>query len=300
MLAGMDKLRAIEVFVQVVEAGSLTAAAEALGLSAPSVVRSLAALERDVGVRLINRTTRRSSLSDEGREYYQRCKRVLAEMEAADAMLSARRIEPKGLLRLTAPVMYGRMHVAPVVADFVAKYPEVEVELLLFDRIVDLVEEGIDAAVRIGHLAESTLVARRIGETCRVVCAAPAYLKRAGTPKAPADLAGHRCVVFTGISAANEFVFGDTPVERVPIHAVVRTNQFDVAADGCLRGLGCSQFLSYQVDALFAAGKLQRILARFEPPPLPIHIVYPHARLLSANVRAFVDLAVGRLPPRDS
>src|SRR5512139_382288 len=194
----MDKLRAMETFVHIVAAGSLTGAAEALGMSVPAVVRSLAALEREVGVRLLHRTTRRSSLSDEGREYYERCKRVLAEVEAADAALSSRRVNPKGRLRLTAPVMYGRMRIAPLVADFIAKYPAVEVELLLLDRVVDLVEEGIDAALRIGHLPESTLVAVRVRETRRVVCAAPSYLKRAGTPRLPQDVANARCVVFTG------------------------------------------------------------------------------------------------------
>ncbi len=291
----MDKLRAMAIFVRIVEDGSLTAAADALGTSVPSVVRSLAALEREVGVRLMNRTTRRSSLSDEGREYYERCKRVLAEVEAADALLSARRSEPKGRLRLTAPVMYGRMHVAPVVADFIAQFPGMEVELLLLDRVVDLVEEGIDAAFRIGHLPESTLVGLPLGETRRVVCAAPAYLRQTGVPKAPADLAARRCIVFTGLSSTNEWSFAGKPAVRVPVRPVLRTNQFDVAVDACLRGLGCGQFLCYQVDALIDAGRLKRVLAEFEPAPLPIQLVYPHARLLSPNVRAFVDLAVRRL-----
>src|SRR5512145_3275688 len=185
----MDRLRAMAVFVRIVDEGSLSAAAEALAMSAPSVVRTLAALERTLGVRLMNRTTRRSSLTDEGREYYERCKRVLAEVEAADASLSARRTEPKGRLRITAPITYGRLRIAPLVADFMARHPGMEIELLLLDRIVDLVEEGIDVALRIAHLPDSTLVAVPVGETRRVVCAAPGYLKRAGTPKAPADLA---------------------------------------------------------------------------------------------------------------
>jgi len=291
----MDKFRAMEIFARIVEAGSLTAAADALGMSVPSVVRSLAALEREVGVRLLNRTTRRSSLSDEGREYYERCKRVLAEVEAAEAVLSARRVEPKGRLRLTAPVMYGRMHVAPVLAEFMTQYPGVEVELLLLDRVVDLVEEGIDAGVRIGHLPESSLVAIRVGETRRVVCAAPGYLKSAGTPKVPADLTAHRCVVFTGLTPNNEWSFSGKRPARVPIRPILRTNQFDVAIDACLHGLGCGQFLCYQVQALVDARKLNRVLGAFEPPPVPIQIVYPHARLLSPNVRAFVDFAVGRM-----
>ena len=296
----MDKLRAMQVFVQIVESGSLTAAADALNVAGPSVVRSLAALERAVGVRLLNRTTRRSSLSDEGREYYERCRRVLAEVDAADAALSARRVKPKGRLRLTAPVTYGRMHVAPVVLALAARYPAVEVELLLLDRVVDLVEEGIDAAIRIAHLPESSLVATRLGETGRVVCAAPAYLRAAGTPQAPADLATHRCVLFTGLAGDNEWSFGRDAPTRVRIRPVLRTNQFDVALDAVLQGLGCGQFLSYQVEAWMAKRKLTRILAAHEPPAVPIQIVYPHARLLSPNVRAFVDIAVARLRAHDA
>jgi DNA-binding transcriptional LysR family regulator len=290
----------MQVFVRIVESGSLTAAADALGVSVPSVVRSLAALERAVGVRLLNRTTRRSSLSDEGREYYERCRRVLSEVEAADAALSARQVEPKGRLRLTAPVMYGRLRVAPIVTEFVAKYPGVEVELLLLDRVVDLVEEGIDAAIRISSLPESSLVALRIGETRRVLCAAPAYLRQAGVPKTPAELAGHRCILFTGLTSSNEWSFAGEPPTRVPIRPVLRTNQFDVAIDAVLEGLGCGQFLCYQVEALTQRMKLRRILERFEPLPVPIQIVYPHARLLSPNVRAFVDMAVARLRARRS
>lgn len=291
----MDKLRAMQVFVGIVDAGSLTGAADSLGLSGPAVVRSLAALEKSVGVRLLHRTTRRSSLSDEGREYYERCKRVLAEVDEADAALSARRTKPRGRLRLTAPVTYGRMHVVPVVSAFTARHPGVEVELLLLDRVVDLVEEGIDAAVRIGNLPESSLVAIRLGTTRRIVCASPAYLKRAGTPKVPMDLAAHRTIQFTGLSAAPEWAFGGTPPQRVPIRPFLRTNQIDAALEPCLGGLGCAQFLSYQVEALIGEGRLRRVLTGFEPLPEPIQIVYPHARLLSANVRAFVDAAVARL-----
>jgi DNA-binding transcriptional LysR family regulator len=291
----MDKLRAMEIFVRIVERGSLTAAADALGMSVPSVVRALAALERTMGVRLMNRTTRRSSLSDEGREYYERCKRVLTEVEEADASISARRTEPKGRLRVTAPVMYGRMHVAPVVADFMAKYQDMEIELLLLDRVIDLVEEGIDVALRIGNLPETTLVAVPVGATRRVVCAAPSYLKRAGPPKLPADLAAHRCILFSGLSRGNEWSFAGKLGAQVSVRPVLRTNQFDVAIDACLRGLGCGQFLCYQVDPLVNAGKLKRVLGEFEPTPLPIHVVYPHGRHVSSNVRAFMDMAVPRL-----
>lgn len=291
----MDKLRAMQVFVRVVETGSLTRAADALGLSAPSVVRSLAALEREIGVRLLHRTTRRSSLSDEGREYYERCRRAIAAVEEADASMSARRAKPEGRMRLTAPVTYGRLHVAPVVSEFLEKYPQVAVDLLLLDRVVDLVEEGIDCALRIGRLPESTLVARPLGETRRVVCASPPYLKRHGVPANPSDLVGHRCIQFAGLSATDEWGFSGRPAQRVAIRPILRTNQMDAALDACLRSRGCGMFLLYQVETPLREGRLRRLLADFEPPPLPIQIVYPHARLLSPNVRAFVDLAIARL-----
>lgn len=291
----MDKLKAMQIFVRIVEAGSLSAAAETLGMSGPAVVRSLAALERTVGVRLMHRTTRRSSLSDEGREYYERCRRVLADVEEADAALSSRRLAPSGRLRLTAPATYGRMHVAPLVAGFLSRHPAIEVELLLLDRVVDLVEEGVDVAVRIGHMSDSSLVAVRIGETRRVICAAPAYLKRVGVPARPRDLLAHRTILFTGLGASGAWTFAGKPPERVTVRPLLRTNQVDAALDACLRGLGCAQFLGYQVEHLVAAGKLRRLLADFEPPSMPIQIVYPNARLLSSNVRAFVDLAVAKL-----
>jgi DNA-binding transcriptional LysR family regulator len=285
----MDKLRSMEIFTRVVEGGSLTAAANALDMSLPAVVRALAALERSVGARLLHRTTRRQSLSDEGREYYDRCKRVLAEIEEADALLSARRTSPRGRLRVTAPVMYGRLHVVRRINAFLARYPDVKVELLLLDRVVDLVEEGVDAAIRIGHLPDSTLVAKRIGETCRVVCAAPGYLKRSGMPETPADLANMHAIVFSGLSPGNEWVFVGKSPPRVAVEPRLRTNQFDAAIDACLAGLGCGQFLCYQVDALIATGRLKRVLTAHEPPPVPISIVYPSARLLSANLRALLE-----------
>jgi DNA-binding transcriptional LysR family regulator len=290
----MDKLRAMATFVRIVDAGSLTGAAQALGASLPSVVRTLAALEAALGVRLLHRTTRRLSLTDEGREYLERARRVLADVDDAEAALSARRAAPRGRLRLTASVMFGRLHVAPIVTEFLARHPAVAIELLLLDRVVDLVEEGIDAGVRIAQLPDSSLIAIPVGETRRVVCASPAYLRKAGTPRTPAALAGHRAIVFSGLGVAPEWSFGDPPM-RVSVQTVFATNQIDAALDACIAGAGCGRFLGYQIEAAVRAGKLRRLLADVEPAPVPIHLVYPHARLLSANVRAFVDFAVPRL-----
>jgi len=291
----MDKLRAMATFVRIVDGGSLTAAANMLRASLPSVVRSLAALEADLDVRLLNRTTRRIALTDEGREYYERCKRVLAEVDEAEAALSARRVAPKGRLRITAPVLFGRLHVAPAAAEFIARHPAVQVDLLLLDRMVDLLEEGIDVGVRIGKLPDSSLVAIPVGETRRVACASPAYLKRAGTPRAPADLAAHRCVNFYGLAPNREWVFATGTCK---VNAAFATNQVEAALEACASGVGIGQFLGYQVQALLSEGRLKRVLQEFEPAPLPVQAIYPHARLLSPNVRNFVDWLVPRLRAR--
>ena len=297
----MDKLRAMETFVRIVDGGSLTAAADALNTSLPSVVRMLATLETELDVRLLNRTTRRMALTDEGREYYERCRRVLADVDAAEAALSARRVAPKGRLRVTAPVMFGRLHVAPVVTAFIVKHAAVRVEMLMLDRVVDLVEEGIDAGVRIGRLPDSSLVAIPVGQTGRVVCASPAYLKRAGTPQAPEDLAAHRCVSSSSLAPGHEWTFAagaGARAARLAISPAFASNQVEAALDACVQGAGLGQFLGYQVQALLDDGRLKRVLGRFETAPMPIHVIYPQARLLSSNVRAFVDWAVPRLGAR--
>lgn len=308
----MDKLKAMETFVRIVESGSLTAAAGALGCSLTSVVRSLATLEGALHTRLLNRTTRRIALTDEGREYFERCRRVLAEVAEAENALSARQAKPEGRLTITAPVMFGRLHVGPLVAAYLAAHPAVHGELMLFDRVVDLLEEGIDVAIRIGALRDSSLIAQPLGSTRRVVCASPDYLARAGTPRRPEDLARHRCLRFLGLTPGTEWEFadaadttdatdgktGDTARRqtlRVAIGSVLASNQIDVALDACRRGLGCGSFLDYQVRDALAAGTLRRVLREFEPQALPVHIVYPHSRLLSARVRSFVDWAVPRL-----
>lgn len=292
----MDKLRAMELFVRIADAGSLTAAAEGLGASLSAVVRGLAALEDGLGVRLINRTTRRMALTDEGREYYAVCRRLLAELAEAEDALARRRRDPAGLLRLTAPATFGRLHVAPLTADFLAAYPLMRVEILLVDRTVDLLEEGLDIAVRIGPLADSALAVTALGETPRVVCAAPDYLARCGLPKTPEDLVGHRCVRFTGLSGAPdwEFIVNGKPLRLSP-PAVLAVNQIDAALDACRRGLGCGLFLGYQAAADFQSGELVRILRDYEPAPRPVSLLYPPTRLLSPRVRAFIDFAAPRL-----
>jgi len=288
----MDKLRAMTTFVRIVETGSLTAAADHLGTSPTSVVRSLSALERELGVRLLNRTTRRMALTDEGRDYFERCRHLLINVEEAEAALLARQVKPVGRLVITAPVMFGRLHVGPAVTDFLAAYPEVRIELLLLDRVVDLIEEGIDLAVRIGTLPESSLVAIPLGSTRRIICASPDYLASHGQPENPAELQNHRAIRTTGSSLETDWSFQDDGrTLRVAMPHILATNHIDFAIDACLRGVGCGRFFAYQVREQVAAGKLVRLLRAYEAPPLPVNFAYPHARLLSSRVRAFIDRA---------
>lgn len=292
----MDKLRAMAAFVAIAERGSLTAAAEALGSSLPAVVRLLATLEKELGVRLLNRTTRRAALTEEGRDYLERCRRVLAEIEEAEAAISARQQHPSGKLAITAPVLFGRLHVAPLVTEFLTRHTRMKAELLLLDRTVDLLDEGLDLAVRIGELDDSSLVAISCGRTRRVVCASPEYLRQAGVPETPADLRRHLCIGFTGLSRGPEWEFsqGRRPL-RVAVDGPLVANQGDAAIDACRRGLGCGIFLHYQVRDALAAGDLRLVLEAYEPAPLPINVVYPHSRLLPARVRVFLDWFVPQL-----
>ncbi|MBL8482289.1 MAG: LysR family transcriptional regulator [Rhodocyclaceae bacterium] len=295
----MDKLRAMATFVRIVESGSFSAAAAALGESLSSVVRSLAALEAALGVRLLNRTTRRIALTDEGRDYFARCQRVLAEVEDAEAMLSARRQTPSGRLALTAPVRFGNLHVVPMLTAFLLDHAEMRAELLLVDRVVDMLEEGLDLAFRIGHLPDSSLVAVKLGETRRVVCAGAAYLTAHGRPREPQDLAAHRCLRFTGLGSGTDWEFAaNGKTFTVGVSGSYTTNHVDAALAACSAGLGCGRFLGYQVADALASGQVVRLLQEFEPPPLPIQLLYPHTRLLSPRVRAFVDWVVPRLRER--
>lgn len=294
----MDKLKAMAAFVRIVEAGSLTAAADALDVSQPAMVRRLAALESALGVRLINRTTRRMALTDEGREYYERCRLVLSAVDEAEASLSARRVEPRGRLRVTSSVTFGRELLAPLVIDFMAAHPQLRVELMLLDRVIDLIEEGIDVGVRLAHLPDSSLVAVPVGQTRRVVLGATALMRRHRLSEL-ATLRTAPCVSFSGLVSPNDWpMLVDGALERVPVNTVFATNQIDAAVLACLRGLGYAQFFDYQVQVPLREGKLEPVLEAHWPPPTPIHVVYPQARGLSGNVRSFVDFVVPRLRRR--
>jgi DNA-binding transcriptional LysR family regulator len=287
----MDRIDAMTAFVAACEAQSLTAAARRLGLSPSVMSRQIAGLESRLGARLFHRTTRSLSLTDAGNRYLERVRRVLADIEEAELAVQGERAEPRGLLSVTAPLIFGRLHVAPLLARFVARHPQVTVELDLSDRFVNLVEEGHDLAIRIGHLPDSQLVARRFGETRRCVVASPAYLAKAGTPSHPRDLASFDVIAFTPLSPPLDWHFVEA-AEDLRIRAEPRfiTNSGDTAISLALDDGGIARVLYYQVREPIREGRLVEVLAPFAPEPLPIYAVYSSARLLSAKVRAFIEL----------
>ena len=287
----VDKLQAMAVFVKIAEKGSLTAAANALGKSLPSVVRMLAALEESLQARLFNRTTRRIALTEEGRFYLERSRKILAEIEESELALSKDQVEPRGTITLTAPVRFGEMHVAPSVTRFLAQYRRVQVNLLLLDRVVNLLDEGIDLAVRIAHLDDSSLIAKPVAEIRQVVCASPALLAESNSaPLRPEQLSDLPCVRFTGISSNSIWHFRDNGKRlSIQTNGAFMCNQVKASVDACVAGLGFGLFFSYQVMPWVESGELEIILSDFEPAPLPVSLVYPHTRLIATRVRTLVD-----------
>ncbi|KAA3649213.1 MAG: LysR family transcriptional regulator [Proteobacteria bacterium] len=285
----MDQLKLMRLFVAIADEGSLTGAAEALDTSQPSAVRGLARLEAHLGVRLFHRSTRRIALTDEGRRYLADSRQILGALAEADAGMRAELSDPTGLLRITAPVQFGQMYVAPTLNRLVAHHPKLRVELILLDRVVNLVEEGFDAAIRIGALEDSSLVARTLGVVRRVVVASPGYLARHGRPSHPGELRDADCVGFSGASGPNwRFRDGGRQL-KVTIDSRVTFNLVAPGIAACRDGLGFGSFLSYQVAPDVTGGALEIVLADFEPPPLPISVITPHARLLPARTRLFID-----------
>lgn len=294
----MDRLIAMRTFVEIVDQGSLTAAADTLDRSQPAVVRTLAALEAHLGTLLLRRTTRRMSLTPEGRDYLARCRRILADVDDAERSVRQDEAEPRGDLRITAPVQFGDMHLAPALAQFLDRYQQVRVDLLLLDRIVDLVDEGVDLALRIGHLADSSMVAVRIGEVRRVVCASPALLDHTGIPEHPAALSDLPCIRQQNLPRAeSSWAFSDKGRDiAVPIDGRFGCNQIAAARSACIAGSGFGQFLSYQVMPQVNDGSLGIVLEDFEPTPWPVSLVYPGSRLVTARMRALIDWLKVSLP----
>ncbi|WP_353979717.1 LysR family transcriptional regulator [Salinicola endophyticus] len=291
----MDRLQALSVFVAVAEAESFAQGARASGLSAPSATRAINTLETHLGARLFTRSTRRVRLTEAGRAYLGEVREILAQLQAADDAASGAANTPVGRLRITCPQEFGRLHVTPLLTGFLDHYPQVEAEAMMLDRIVNLVEEGFDIAVRIGHLPDSELTAVRIGQVRRVICASPDYLARLGHPRTPDDLARHRLVALAGGAAAREWQLGANAPQRVSVNARLTVSSVAAAIDVARQGWGLCRVLSYQVGPDLDSGQLVRVLQDHEPAPLPVHLVHVEGRRAAAKVRAFLDFAVPRL-----
>jgi DNA-binding transcriptional LysR family regulator len=294
-----DRVVSMQTFVRAVDGGSLSAAARALGKSLAAVSRTVTQLEERLGVRLLHRSTRKLTLTEAGASFYDSAKRILAEIDEAELSLGGRTAAPRGTLTVTAPLLFGRLHVAPVVVEMLEMHRDVMADLMLVDRNVSLVEEGIDVAVRIGRLDDSALVARALGEVPRVVCASPAYLRRHGSPKAPDELREHECLRFSGLTPGREWTFiRDGKEVRVAVGGRFSCNVGEPVIDAARAGVGVLMALGYQVADDLAAGRLVRVLQAFQTAPLPVSAVYHSPRLMAVRVRVFLDLLTLRIPER--
>ena len=292
----MDRLQAMTTFVAVVDSGGFASAARKLNLSPPVITRAVAELEERLGLRLLTRTTRVVRVTDAGARFAEDCRRILADIEEAETVATGTHAAPRGTLTLTAPVLFGHLYVTPVLVHYLQQYPEVDAQCLFLDRVVNVVEEGIDVAVRIGELPDSSLQAVRVGRVRRVLVAAPAYLKAQGVPQRPEDLARHAIVSASGVTPVSEWRFNDAGKPLLQrMQPRMRTTTNDSAIAAAVAGLGITRLLSYQVASHVRSGALQVLLEDFEPAPLPVHVVHHEGRRATQKVRAFIDLAVDML-----
>ena len=292
----MDRLHLMTVFVAVAETQGFAAGARRLEMSPAAVTRAIAALEERLGVRLLERSTRHVRVTEAGQRYLDDCRRLLAELDEADEAAAGLNAAPRGPLAVTAPVLFGRMHVMPGIVDYLRRYPETEVSAVFVDRVVNLLEEGFDVAVRIGDLPDSSLRALRVGKVRRMICAAPAYLAAHGMPRTPAELGQHTIVTSVGASTQPEWRFveeGGIRSYRMRQRLTVTTN--DSAIEAVRQGFGVARLLSYQAASLLASGALVPVLEAFELPPVPVNIVHREGRHGTPRVRAFIDLLATRL-----
>ena len=295
----MDKLDSMAVLLAVVEAGSLSAAARHLAMPLATVSRKVAALEAHLKTRLLHRTTRHLALTEAGSAYVAACRRILDEIGEAERTATGEYATPKGELTVTAPMMFGRLHIVPVVAEFLAQYPEIEINLVLTDRVMHLMDEHIDVAVRIGELPDSGLMATGVGKVRRVVCASPAYLARHGAPLTPAGLAAHDCISFEVMESRRAWVFGAArSAQAVPVHSRLAVNTVDAAIAAATLGVGLVRVMSYQVMDALRNDALRIVLEPFESEPLPVSLVHKGQTPLPLKLRAFLDFVTPRLRAR--
>jgi DNA-binding transcriptional LysR family regulator len=292
----MDRLQAMTTFVAVVDSGGFTSAARKLNLSPPVVTRAVAELEERLGLRLLTRTTRVVRVTDAGARFAEDCRRILADIDEAETAATGTHAAPRGTLNVTAPVLFGQLYVTPILVRYLQQFPEVDAQCLFLDRVVNVVEEGIDVAVRIGELPDSSLQAVRVGRMRRVLVAAPAYLKAQGVPQRPEDLAQHTIALASGVTPVSGWRFNDGGkplLQRLQPRLRTTTNGSAIAA--AVAGLGITWLPSYQVAEHVRSGALQVLLENFEAAPLPVHVVHHEGRRATRKVRAFVDLAVEAL-----
>jgi DNA-binding transcriptional LysR family regulator len=291
----MDRIHAMRVLVRIADRGSFAAAGRELNMSPPAVSRAVASLEDHVGARLLTRTTRSVRPTETGARYVEDCRSILAAIDEAEAAASGSYARPTGSLTVTASVMFGQIYILPLVTEFLDTYPEVDARLLFLDRVTNLVDEGIDVAIRIGNLPDSSHSAVRVGSVRRVVCGSPDYLKRAGTPETPGDLARHRVIAATSAATLVDWKFGRNEQETIPVSPSLSCNSNPAAIEAARSGWGLTRVLSYQVAQDLAEGRLVAVLEQYEGEPYPVHIVHPEGRRASAKVRQFVDFAAERL-----
>jgi len=286
----------MSVYVAVVDAEGFAGGARKLHMSPPAVTRAVAALEERLGVKLLNRTTRYVRMTEAGQKYYEDAKRIIALADEADDAALGINAEPRGQLTVTAPVLFGRMYVMPGIVEYLRRYPAVEVNALFVDRVVNMLEEGVDMAIRIGDLPDSSYRALRVGAVRRVVCASPDYLAARGIPQTPEDLPAHDIILARGVNPANEmrFVRDGQPV-TVKLQPLLSISDNNSAAYAAMAGLGITRLLSYQIAEPLQTGKLKIVLSEFESPPVPIHILHREGRHSSAKIRSFVDMMAERL-----
>lgn len=293
----MDKLHLLNVFVAVAEEQSFASAARRLSLSPAATTRAVAALEEQLGIKLFTRTTRYVRVTDAGQRYLEDVRRILSEINEADAVVAGINAEPRGHLAVTAPVLFGRMFVIPGIANYLQRYPKMEVSAVFLDRVVNLLEEGFDVGIRIGELPDSSMKAIRVGSVRRVLCASPEYLSRHGIPHHPADLIHHAVIAASSVTPTVEWKFTQDIMVKVKPCLTVSSN--DAAIEAALLGIGVTRLLSYQLEPYLQSGQLQTILTEFEPARLPIHLIHRENRYASAKVRTFVDLMVEKLRARN-
>jgi DNA-binding transcriptional LysR family regulator len=286
-------------FVAVAKARGFSAAARQLGIPLATINRRVLDLERDMSVRLLHRSTRQVVLTEIGQSFFVTCERILDELREAQETATGEYRAPKGLLTITAPMGFGRLHLQPVALEFLAAFPDINLKLLLVDRVVQLVEEQIDLALRISELPDSSLIARPLGHVQMVVTASPAYLKRHGPPKEPSDLMQHDCIAWSSVEPLNSWWFRDVASDRTfPVRTRLSTTSADSAISAAHAGLGLVQTTSYQAEPGVREGRLELVLRAYECAPTPVSLVYARQRLLPSKVRAFIDFAVPRLADR--